>query len=903
MKKVFILLIIAMFLMNNVSYAINPVLASSDIDLNNLGTRNEIVKLAEERYLEREGRKLQAQSDQENELKKVYDEALEIAKQAADKYKDHDSRHYLAWLRPKIIYLCELLYQKDKEPAAKKELLETLRYFKKNFQGKAGGVEDIMYKEILGTMSGYPVLNRDLLKMAKIDTFLFLYSKEVCAQNPGYVADDILKGMGDIIYNVAINIAEDSTRVDEAAKLFREAFSLFLGNPEDEIKKSLIKKIMKKGQIDTDISGCMSPSEYLSLDLMEMVDKYPQLTQLAIEVVKSIPDKNIHRESYIRVAKALLAKGLVRDARDLMLEEGQFNPAGRSRGEIYDPNDIELKTMTSIVLEMLKDKDLVESAEKIACNMIHTYGSPVPAEVGLLYAQIALAVFAQGDVDKAEELLYTALCSAVNYKGGEDDWLPYVQLRLYVLEVARKTRMSPAGFNRDRALDECFTAVLAEAGGNHRDAGKMGNAVLKEMSYTMKRKDLTDFAERFFSKLKHPADCRNRYKYDLAKVDDELTGCGFLPDYTCEYASDDLKTIAVAMVQKGHFEEALKAAVKLQDIDDIITVAEVMRSQEAPEKVMVSLLSRLSEVAQVRKAYDSLDTELNHVGSMIDIYRAYPSGKEYLLKAINSIVKACRIRLDSNSISISYIPFWVVQATLKTLRAMDDGQSLSADNMAALERQRIPIWEAVGIFHKNSMVVYIPFNETREIELMKEGIKSDMKKQGRLFEIKRYNDENMEENLFKPIRKYKKQESVKQIIIADKITRDGILDNLLQEDDVLRDVRILDLDLSGISGPQAELEQKRVLMTAILARLLEKGEEHYLDIKTLLLEMLSEGLNTDSINAEDFIDRLTQDEDENIPWVKVRERINYFLRVANSIKLVKMLTQERWVTEEFCRYL
>ncbi len=166
------------------------------------------------------------------------------------------------------------------------------------------------------------------------------------------------------------------------------------------------------------------------------------------------------------------------------------------------------------------------------------------------------------------------------------------------------------------------------------------------------------------------------------------------------------------------------------------------------------------------------------------------------------------------------------------------------------------------------------------------------------------------ENLFGHIADKKK--GVKKIVIVDGETSE-YLNNFLSSEqsmseankvETFRDVRMLNvLDLNTSSNIQnGSAFQTQLLMTAIMARLIEVGDEHFLDIKSVLLDLLDGAFlngGNGRVRMSEFIDTLASHEDATTNIEKIKARVKYFISDGRAISLIRTLQREFRKTEYF----
>ena len=118
-------------------------------------------------------------------------------------------------------------------------------------------------------------------------------------------------------------------------------------------------------------------------------------------------------------------------------------------------------------------------------------------------------------------------------------------------------------------------------------------------------------------------------------------------------------------------------------------------------------------------------------------------------------------------------------------------------------------------------------------------------------------------------------------------------------------VRVLNVALpynyASLASNEKTFCQARIILTAILARLYEKGETQM--VEYVLTRMLTNSVNLDeNERISDFLDKMAGLKDENADPDKIRERIKYCLdktvslvaQVARAMENIRLLMKEVW---------
>lgn len=211
------------------------------------------------------------------------------------------------------------------------------------------------------------------------------------------------------------------------------------------------------------------------------------------------------------------------------------------------------------------------------------------------------------------------------------------------------------------------------------------------------------------------------------------------------------------------------------------------------------------------------------------------------------------------------------------------------------------IWEVVSLLHNTNIEILIPqsIQLTDDVEDAVMRINQIMKKNGKSLVVRRYREDTLLEGL------RKEKEGYKRIVVTDQTANDHI-DSLLQaveNVEAFKGVRVLNVNIAEFTdNKQKSVYQAKLLMTAILARLLEKGDSHFLDIKALLSDMLKNTFASDNINIGEFIDKMAVIEDQDTSVEEIIKRVKYFISDIRAISLIKKLEIELRAIQEFWTY-
>lgn len=214
--------------------------------------------------------------------------------------------------------------------------------------------------------------------------------------------------------------------------------------------------------------------------------------------------------------------------------------------------------------------------------------------------------------------------------------------------------------------------------------------------------------------------------------------------------------------------------------------------------------------------------------------------------------------------------------------------------------KKTKIWQAVKLMHETNIEILLSqsIQLTDEVEDAVLKMNREMKKHGKSLLVTRCREDNLLNELRKP------KDGCKRIVIADSNAANQIA-LLLQHPgniEAFRDLRILNMNIPDVDDSKKTVYQAKLLMTAILARIIEKGDSHYLDMKTLLMDMLADTFSSDDVNISEFIDKMADSSESDTTPEGIVERVGYFLSGIHAINLVKQLEIELRAIQEFWTY-
>lgn len=214
----------------------------------------------------------------------------------------------------------------------------------------------------------------------------------------------------------------------------------------------------------------------------------------------------------------------------------------------------------------------------------------------------------------------------------------------------------------------------------------------------------------------------------------------------------------------------------------------------------------------------------------------------------------------------------------------------------ALEEKDIRgVWEAVNILNDSRIEIVLPhsLNLGHDIRKTLRGIKKRNRK-----DVVRFREFSGKEHL-EQILDIPPEQGVKRIVITD-LHMSGEVADLVKEDPLLfSDCRFLSMELPDDyydedSGLQS-IQQSRVIMIAILARILEKGKTP--QVEAVFRRMLKNYLVLEEGDIDEYIHMLVSSGEDSDTKRDIVKRVLYFLE--NPVSLVENLRKDIELLEEF----
>ena len=214
------------------------------------------------------------------------------------------------------------------------------------------------------------------------------------------------------------------------------------------------------------------------------------------------------------------------------------------------------------------------------------------------------------------------------------------------------------------------------------------------------------------------------------------------------------------------------------------------------------------------------------------------------------------------------------------------------------DEQRTKAWEAVNLLHKSKteIILSTQFGLT---DKMQKAIR-DIGEKGEVRNVE-YSTYSTANDLEK-ILDQEKPDGVKRILLTDKYVRGSVSSLAISKPGLFKDIRLLHMELPddyyNMKGNEKTVHQARIIMIAILARLLEKQNSPI--EKTLLAEMLKEHLGS-SVDLDIFINKLIESENDKTE-AQIKTRLEYFLSLENAVRFTEKLEKEIELMKTFWKY-
>jgi len=214
------------------------------------------------------------------------------------------------------------------------------------------------------------------------------------------------------------------------------------------------------------------------------------------------------------------------------------------------------------------------------------------------------------------------------------------------------------------------------------------------------------------------------------------------------------------------------------------------------------------------------------------------------------------------------------------------------------DEQRTKAWKAATILHNSKTEIILPtqFGFTDKIQKAMR----DVGERGKVRNVE-YSTYSTADDLERII-KQKKPDGVKRIILTGKHVWASVSSLAISKPGLFKDIRVLHMELPdeyyNMKGKEKTVHQARIIMIAILARLLEKQNSPI--EKTLLAEMLKEHLDS-SVGLGAFISKLIESEDDKTE-TQIKTRLEYFLSLENAVRFTEKLEKEIELMKTFWKY-
>ncbi|MDD4956519.1 MAG: mannose-6-phosphate isomerase, class I [Candidatus Omnitrophica bacterium] len=239
------------------------------------------------------------------------------------------------------------------------------------------------------------------------------------------------------------------------------------------------------------------------------------------------------------------------------------------------------------------------------------------------------------------------------------------------------------------------------------------------------------------------------------------------------------------------------------------------------------------------------------------------------------------------------------KASIPQSTITEAGDKRGTEEKALSVEDKRAVWTAVDNVTSDKLRVVLPQSVVLTGDVKKTIAAAQQKHDGKI-EVVRVRAEDLVAELASG------EKGVKRIIVADTELAAAV-DSLVNTDEnaaLLRDVRLVRMNMPStfISDDYKTTYQSRMLMIALIARVIDEGQQDSRTLKDLLGRLLEGTFTGVDIDVEDFVNALAVTEDENTPIQAVRERVGYFLSEIRAISLVNELVRDFSMIREFWIY-
>jgi hypothetical protein len=219
---------------------------------------------------------------------------------------------------------------------------------------------------------------------------------------------------------------------------------------------------------------------------------------------------------------------------------------------------------------------------------------------------------------------------------------------------------------------------------------------------------------------------------------------------------------------------------------------------------------------------------------------------------------------------------------------------------------KVRLWHAVNMVHNENVEIFIPQGAKLTQEVNKAIV--TMKQRGVKINVIRYGVRNVH-SLIRHLCERPGEENAKRIVVTNpgfsKMLNTYIHKNRnLKSLTIFKNVRFLNIDIPRqfAANVRKSSFQAKMIMLALLGRVIEKDQVHYLDIKQLITDILEDSFVSGNVDLDNFVEKLAKDDGDSAKPGEIRDRIGYFLDGLRAIKLIKKLGIQLRVLKEFWTY-
>ncbi|MDP8298487.1 MAG: hypothetical protein P9L88_01080 [Candidatus Tantalella remota] len=315
---------------------------------------------------------------------------------------------------------------------------------------------------------------------------------------------------------------------------------------------------------------------------------------------------------------------------------------------------------------------------------------------------------------------------------------------------------------------------------------------------------------------------------------------------------------------------------------------EVKNEEQSKYKFSKRGMKEIKKIAGLLKSGD-----LPSLADLVPIPPVVMQGdiEKYLLDEQKGSEAAVSEPVESGDVEDAVVD--LTDEDLKALFALPAGVTGSID-----ETTMRNVWESVKLARERGIEVLVPATLTVDGSLER-AIRNINRKRDNI-NIRRFDENNLATLLAR------NDDNAERIIISDDNTNRFIWSMVAEEGkaESFKGVRLINVRMpEQYANPAQRIAyQSRMLTIAILARLLDTGEDATPSVEAVLREMLENNTDLAAAELDSFIERLGAPASSDTDASSIVHRISYFLDAKKAVKLIRTLERQWLITREFWTY-